>query len=92
MPDVFSLQGGKKKDKDVGRIIIDDEDFPMCSFHGYSLWIEEKNVIENNALCQTSDEIIDAGPNVRLSNRHISVRQMPPRIEGLAGILHEESQ
>jgi len=84
-------QTGKKKDKDQGHIIMDEDDFPLCSYHGYGLWIGEKNVIENNAFCLTSDEIIEAGPNVQLANRHISVRQMPTRIEHLAGTFHEES-
>jgi hypothetical protein len=87
-----NIETGKKKDKDPGQIIMDDDDFPKCSYHGYTLWIEERNVIENNAFCQTSDETIEAAPDTRLANRHISVRQMPPRIEELSGILHEGSQ
>ena len=62
-----NVLSGKKKEKDTGQIILNDNDFPMCSVHGFSLWIEEKNVIENNAFCLTSDEIIHAATKYKTS-------------------------
>jgi hypothetical protein len=82
---------GKKKEKDTGQVIMGEDDDPMCSLHGYSLWIEEKNVVENNAFCMTSDEIIDCAPNTKLANRHISLRKIPDGLEELSGLLHEVS-
>lgn len=81
-----------KKDKDTGHIVIDKDDFPMCSEHGYSLWIEEKNIFENSAFCMTSDETIEAAPGVKLKDRHISLKKMPPELEEFSALLHDEME
>ncbi len=78
----------KKRDPDLGEVIFDKDNYPICSEHGYSLWISEKSIMENTALCLFSDEIISAAKNVNLTKEHLSTNNIPEELDYLSGLFH----
>jgi hypothetical protein len=80
----------KDRDKDdPGQIILNPAGIPICSAHGDSLWIDEMNVKNNNALCLFSDLTINASPKVKLNRNHLSMKNMPDSIKDLSDTFHE---
>ncbi len=78
----------KKREKDFGEVIFDKDGLPMCSEHGYTLWISEKSVMENTALCLFTDEIINAAQGTTLTKAHLSTKNIPPELDYLSGLFH----
>lgn len=79
-----------KKGEDLGVIVINPEGKPICTVHGNSLWIEEKNIADNSALCLGSDKTIYASDSVILTKAHITTKNTPPELDKLAAGLHEK--
>lgn len=88
---MHSLMTEIRKGEDQGEVVIDHKGKPICSIHGRSLWIEEKNVEDNSAFCLSSDKTIYASDNVRLSDSHISIKNTPVELDKLSAGLHESA-
>jgi hypothetical protein len=78
-----------KKEKDFGEIILTPEGIPICSEHGHSLWIAEKNLPENSALCLYSDETIYASKNVKLTKANLSTNNIPDELDYISAVFHD---
>ena len=84
----MSVEAKKKPEKDFGEVIFDKDGHPICSEHGYTLWISEKAMTENIALCLYTDEYINAASGVSLTKTHLSVNNIPEELDYLSGIFH----
>jgi hypothetical protein len=80
---------GKKKEKDLGEIILDPKGRPICSEHGITLWIAEKNLPENSALCLYSDETIYAIKGVKLTKSNLSENNIPEELDYVSAVFHD---
>ena len=79
----------KKPEKDFGEVIFDSQGHPICSEHGYTLWISEKSMTENAALCLYTDEYINAATGIILTKTHLSVNNIPDELDYLSGVFHK---
>lgn len=87
MSEEFEIE--KKKEKDFGEIILDPKGRPICSQHKYSLWIAEKNLKDNSALCLYSDETIYAARGIRLNKSHLSEEFIPEELDYISAVFHD---
>jgi hypothetical protein len=78
-----------KRGEDDGKVILRKDGRPICSIHGNTLWIEEQNILNNDAFCMHSDKTIPASSGLRLSKAHISMTNIPDRLHDIAGDLHD---
>jgi hypothetical protein len=78
-----------KKGIDNGQIIISKSGTPICTVHGDSLWIEEKNLADNSAFCMSSDKTIYCAEGVTLSKDHLTDKTVPHHLDKLAGEFHQ---
>jgi hypothetical protein len=81
----------QKKEKDLGEIVLTSEGVPVCSEHGHSLWIAEKNILDNSALCLYSDETIYASNGVKLTKSNISANNIPEELDYISAVFHDPS-
>jgi hypothetical protein len=84
-----STSEGKKKEKDFGEIILTSDGKPICSEHMHSLWIAEKNLPENSALCLYSDETIYAAKGVKLTKSNLSENNIPDELDYVSAVFHD---